>query len=174
MWRRFAPAALLTLLTLSACDSVDEDRIPAMPVQIVLANPGLWTTYGVFAYGQHRDFIRETRTPANFAFTETTYTGYGGVLLIMGMDPFGAGAMIPLAYDLSCPVECQPNIRVAIDENTLEAVCPVCNSHYDVTVAGGAPTAGPALTGDVKYGLQRYRCVPADPNVASYGYTIIR
>lgn len=174
MARKAIIALLAPLALLGACDSVDEDRIPALPVQIALNNPGLWVTYGVNAYGQHRRFVRETGEPANFPFTQTTYTGFGGILLIMGMDPFGAGAMMPLAYDLSCPVECEPNIRVAVDPATLEAVCPVCHSHYDVTVAGGAPTAGPALTGDVKYGLQRYRCIPADAQNPAYGYTIIR
>ena len=154
---------------LCACNTLDDNRIPAYKVQIALNNAGLWNVYGVAAYGQHRDFIRATGTPANFHFTETTYTGYGGVLLIMGMDPFDAGAVVPLAYDLSCPVECKPSIRVYIDDDTLDAICPVCGSHYDVTMAGGSPTAGPALTGDVKYGLQRYRAVPQNG-----GYVIAR
>ena len=157
-----ASAGLLLLVGSTGCDSIDEDRIPAYPVQINLNNPGLWNVYGVAGYGQHRDFIRQTGTPANFPFTETTYTGYGGVLLIMGMDPYSAGNVVPLAYDLSCPVERRENIRVYVDDETLEAICPVCESHYDVCMAGGSPTAGPALTGHVKYALQRYMAYPAN------------
>ena len=66
-----------------------------------------------------------------------------------------------MAYDLSCPVERSRTIRVRIDPADFEAVCPVCDSHYDVTMAGGAPVAGPALTGSHKYGLKRYYCHPA-------------
>ncbi len=152
-----------------SCDNVDSERIPAYRVQIALNSPGLWDVYGVGGYGQHREFILATRTPSNFPFTETTFTGYGGVLLIMGMDPFGQGDIIPLSYDLSCPVECKPEIRVFIDDNTLEAMCPVCQSHYDVMMSGGSPVSGPAATGDVKYGLQRYRCLPSNG-----GYVISR
>lgn len=160
----FFPATLLFALAcnLTNCDEVDSERIPAYRVQIALNSPGLWDTFGVGGYGMYREFIVETRTPSNFPFTETTFTGYGGVLLIMAMDPFGGGDMLPLAYDLSCPVECKPYIRVYVDQNSLEAVCPVCGSHYDILMSGGAPLAGPAYTGSVKYGLQRYRCLPSN------------
>lgn len=169
--RHFSPAALAAMLLplCAACDSTDDDRLPAYPVQIMLNNPGLWQTYGVTAFGESRNFIRQTRTPADFQFLESTYTGYGGVLLIMGMDPFTAGDVIPLAYDLACPVECKEYIRVYVDEATLEAVCPQCGSHYDVTMGGGSPTAGPALTGSVKYALQRYNTYPSGG-----GYVIVR
>lgn len=154
----------------TACDDVDSSRIPAYKVQIALNNIGLWNTWGVGGYGQYRRFIREEREPAGFSFRETTYTGYGGVLLIMGMDPFGEGDIIPLAYDLSCPVECKPDIRVAIDDDNLEAVCPQCGSRYNVLMNGGAPVAGQAATGSVKYQLQRYQCIGS----AAGGYVITR
>lgn len=163
-------AACITLMPLCcSCESTDDDRIPAYPVQIMLNNPGLWQTYGVVSFGESRMFIRQSRIPANFQFLESTYTGYGGVLLIMGMDPFSAGDVIPLAYDLACPVECKDYIRVYVDEATLEAVCPDCGSHYDVTMGGGSPTSGPALTGTVKYALQRYGVYPSGG-----GYVIAR
>lgn len=154
-------AISVCVVALSGCDTTDDDRVPAYPVQILLNNPGLWDTYGVAAFGQYREFIRQTATPADFPFSESTYTGYGGVLLIMGMNPFSAGDVIPLAYDLACPVECKEYIRVIVDDSTFEAVCPGCGSHYDITMSGGAPTAGPALTGDVKYALQRYNVFPS-------------
>lgn len=161
--------AIICLLTLMACDSLETNRIPAYRVQINLANPGMWQKYGVSGYGESRNFIRETRTPSDFQFLETTYTGFGGVMIVMGMNPFGSGEVIPLAYDLACPVECKQNIRVAIDSETLDAVCPVCHSHYDVTMAGGAPLSGPALDGSVKYRLQPYNCYPSNG-----GYMIAR
>lgn len=148
-------------LMLCCCDSpLEKNRIPAFNVQINLGNPGMWNVYGVHGYGQAQYFIRQTGSPAGFPYTETTYTGFGGVLLIQGMNPFEAGEVTALAYDLACPVECQESIRVAVDPETLEAVCPVCGSHYDVTMGGGAPLSGPALTGQVKYGLQAYKAWP--------------
>lgn len=164
----FATAVALIAATTS-CETTDDDRIPAYPVQIMLNNPGLWDTYGVAAYGQNRSFIRQTGTPSDFHFLESTYTGFGGVLLIMGMNPFSAGDVIPLAYDLACPVECKEYIRVYVDPETLDAVCPQCGSRYDVTMSGGAPLSGPALYGNVKYALQRYGAYPSGG-----GYVIAR
>ncbi|MCM1005609.1 MAG: hypothetical protein NC402_04855 [Prevotella sp.] len=161
--------AAVMLLTYVACDTTDDERIPAYPVQIMLNNTGLWHTYGVAGFGESREFIRQNRVPSNFQFLESTYTGYGGVLLIMGMNPFSAGDVIPLAYDLSCPVECKEYIRVHIDPESLEAVCSSCGSHYDVTMSGGSPVAGPTLTGSVKYALQRYSVFPSGG-----GYVITR
>ncbi len=157
---RFTLSALCLLPTLTACDSTDDYRIPSYRVHIALDNPGLWQVYGVAGYGDYRCFIRQTREPANFPFSETTYTGFGGVLLIMGMNPFNDGAMQPLAYDLACPVECRENVRVKIDPTTLDAVCPLCESHYDVTMGVGAPLSGPALT--YKYRLRNYGVHPSN------------
>lgn len=159
----------ITALCMTACDSIDNNRIPALNVQIVLNNPGLWNTYGVAGYGMSRQFIRQLGIPSYSFFTETTYTGFGGILLVMGMDPYVAGDVVPLAYDLACPVECKENIRVTYDDTNMEAVCPLCGSHYDVLMGGGALTSGPALTGSVKYALQRYSVIPSNG-----GYIIAR
>lgn len=144
----------------SGCDSVQDDRIPSMPVSINLADPGLWNTYGVSGFGISRIFVRDLNIPSGF-YTANTYTGYGGVLLIGGMDPFDATTNTPLAYDLSCPVECKRDIRVEIDpEPPFEAVCPVCHSRYDVIALGGVSVAGDAYRHKPRYGLRRYECLP--------------
>lgn len=161
---------IFLLFGVTSCETIDNNRIPALSVNIRLDNIGLWNTYGVGGYGIYRYFIRETREPGNFPFNESTYTGFGGVLLIGGMDPFTAETNIPLAYDMACPVECKREIRVRIDDNNLDAVCTMCGSRYDVVAAGGAPVDGPALTGEVKYRLQPYRCIPASMG----GYIITR
>lgn len=152
---------LLSLLSLIAtgCHTVDDSRIPALPVYIDLSNMGLWSAYGVNGFGDFDYFVFQSGSPfepSGFPYTARSATGFGGVLLIEGMDPFSQETGTPLAYDLSCPVERSQNIRVAIDPSTFEAVCPVCDSHYNVTTGAGAPTAGPALTGKYKYGLRRY------------------
>lgn len=157
---KYALAALLIVPAVS-CNSIDDDRIPALPVSINLANHALWNTYGVSGFGISRNFILSAtkREPAGFSYSSTSATGFGGVLLIGGMDPFSGEPGIPLAYDLSCPVERKADIRVAVNSETFEAVCPVCGSAYDVTMAGGSPVSGPAYTGKHKYGLRRYRCL---------------
>lgn len=146
-------------MLLSGCKTVDDDRIPAYTVSINLSEAGLWHTYGVAGYGMSRYFIRQLGQPSGFSYLERTFTGYGGVLLIGGMDPFTTDTNVPLAYDLACPVECKPDIRVKVDPDSFEAICPKCDSHYDVTMAGGSPLSGPALADG--YALRRYRCVPA-------------
>lgn len=156
------------LMICAGCKSVKDDVIPSMPVNINLASPDLWNTYGVSGYGQYRLFIRELRTPRDFAFTDKTYTGYGGVLLISGVNPFTLEAGVPLAYDLSCPVERKPDVRVSIQSDGMipMAVCPKCGSSYDVLERGGAPIAGVAVAENV--GLRRYDC-----RMATYGGYII-
>lgn len=154
---------LMALLSaFSACNQVDDDRIPSLPVYINLSGAGMWNTYGVWGVGISRNFInfQGVVSPTGFPFTANTYLGFGGVLLIGGVDPFTSDPNVPLAYDLSCPVERSQTVRVNIDSDNLEAVCPVCGSRYDVVMAGGSPVGGPALTGKYKYALRRYVCDP--------------
>ena len=147
------------MILCAGCHSLDDDRIPAMAVSINLAETGMWNTYGVVGYGQYRYFIKELGEPANFRFLDRTYTGFGGVRLIGGMEPFSTQTNVPLAYDLACPVERKANIRVRINNDNFEAVCPNCGSVYDVTMAGGSPVSGPASRD--RYSLTRYQCVPS-------------
>ena len=159
------------LFSLTSCQSVDDDRIPAMPVNISLADAGTWNIYGVFGFGQSTNFILTpgTRVPYGFPYNAMSATGFGGVLLISGLDTYTGLTDAPLAYDLSCPVERSPEIRVAILPETLNAQCPVCKSVYDVTVGAGGPISGPAASGKHKYGLKRYHCVESGQG----GYFII-
>lgn len=145
-------------LMLSSCHQLDDDRIPFMPVNISLENQGLWNSYGVTAYGNYNIFILNDRIPKGFPYSYNSYTGYGGVLLICGQNPF-TGDMGPMAYDLSCPVERMPDIRVYIDDETWDAICPVCGSHYNVVEGNGAPTEGPAQI--QRYALRPYTCYPS-------------
>lgn len=170
--RNFPAAICVTAaaIAISGCQTVDSDNIPAAPVNIVLADAGTWNTYGVSGFGSSRRFILATgvREPSGFPYSQTSATGFGGVLLINGMDPFTAATDTPLAYDLACPVERKSDVRVEVETGLYEAVCPQCGSHYDVTMGGGAPLSGPAASGSTKYGLRRYRCLPS----GSGGYII--
>ncbi len=145
---------------LSACSSVDDDRVPVANVYLDLGNQGYWDIYGVHGLGQSRYFIKSDRVPSNFPYTAMTFTGYGGILLVTDISGY------PLAYDLSCPVEAKPDIRVRYLEDDLKAECPVCGSCYNVNEYNGSPVSGKAF--DLKYGLRRYRVVPG----AQGGYLI--
>lgn len=149
---------LLAVFAVVGCNTVDDNRIPSMPVNLNLASTPLWVTYGVSGYGESRTFVKALGQPRDFPFTDKTATGYGGILLVSGVNPFTLEAGVPMAYDLSCPVECKPDIRVRMESDGVVqfAVCPKCGSHYDVVERGGSPTSGPALTH--KYGLRRYEC----------------
>lgn len=148
------------MLLFAGCKGVDDLRIPSMPVNIDLSNSGLWMTYGVSGFGEANYFVLQQgseRLPQGFPYKETSRTGFGGVLLISGNDPFTLEAGVPLAYDLACPVEKQPTVRVYVDVQTMEAVCPVCGSKYNVVTQGGAPMAGTEAA-RLRYGLRRYKC----------------
>lgn len=167
--------SLVILLLTGACES-ENLRIPALPVHIALDNAGLWNTYGVHGWGQYQRFIIQEQIPSNFHYTANSYTGFGGVLLIYGMDPFSTD-LGPLAYDLSCPVERMADIRVQVSfEGQADgiATCPHCHSRYNVTSLGGAAIEGEAK--QLKYNLQRYHCMPVTPAGSStvLGYTIER
>lgn len=129
-----------------------------MPVNISLADAGLWNTYGVSGFGSHRNFIYG-KVPSGFPYKTNSATGFGGILLIEGMDPYNNLGTYPLAYDLACPVERDPNIRVQISNADYVAYCPQCKSSYDVTMAAGAPISGEALEGKYKYRLKMYTVV---------------
>lgn len=154
----FLSIILLSIL-FPGCATVDDERIPNMPVNISIADAGMWNTYGVSGFGTYKIFTLNPRQPSSFPYSQKSYTGFGGVLLIEGVDPFSGNSSMPLAYDLACPVERVPETRVAIDPESYMAICPVCGSSYDVTMQRGAPVGGPALMGKYKYGLKNYTCL---------------
>ena len=152
-----------SLLATTSCEHINDDRIPLVAVNIEFSNIGMWNTYGVAAAPDYRYFIKSELRPAGFPYTGLTYTGFGGVLLVSNI------MNIPLAYDLACPVEANYNIRLYIDKEKLQAVCPQCGSRYDVYDTPGYPISGPAA--EKKYGLQQYHVF--GPNQFG-GYTIRR
>lgn len=149
-------ASLLILASLSGCHSIDDDRIPPVPVYITFATQADWITYGVPGALQYRQFIKSERIPGDYPWSALTQTGFGGVLLVCDVNN------TPRAYDLACPVECKANIRVYIDKESNRAVCPVCGSEYDVFSAYGYPLEGPAANDG--YALTHYAVGPGAQN----------
>ncbi len=145
--------ALLVMVIASGCDKIDNKAVPNFTVRIDLGSYALWNTYGVNGMGDYRIFNREKRLPSNFPFNVNTYTGYGGVLLMMGME-------MPMAYDLSCPVEASQNIILSINPENFEAVCPKCGSRYNPLTGLGGPLSGVAINN--KVGMRTYRVFPSN------------
>ena len=154
-----AAGLLVLCFSLTSCHQLNDERIPSMAVSISLDNQGLWNAYGVHGFGLFNTFIfnTSTRVPPGFPYTYSSATGYGGVLLIGGQNAY-TGDTAPLAYDLSCPVERLPDVRVYIDPNNFEAICPDCGSHYNVVEWNGAPISGPAKS--MNYAMTHYECYP--------------
>lgn len=132
----------------SSCHSLDDERIPPAPVNIQFTTESQWNLYGVTAALDYRSFILEQRVPSNFPYTASSYTGFGGILLVC--DVLGE----PKAYDLACPVERSSSTRIRIDKTEMVAECPVCHSTYDVFSLNGHPLSGPAANNG--YGLRVY------------------
>ena len=148
-----AITALLMLTIGSACDHIDNKTVPRFTVRIDLGSYAMWGVYGVYGMGEYRIFNREKGLPANFPYNVNTYTGYGGVLLMMGMDA-------PMAYDLSCPVEASQEIILSINNENFEAVCPRCGSHFNPLTGAGGPVSGVAINN--KVGMRQYRVLPSN------------
>ncbi|MBD5225791.1 MAG: hypothetical protein HDS68_07500 [Bacteroidales bacterium] len=145
----FALTAAAGTLLPAACHHVDNKRTPPAAVWIPFNTYADWETYGVHGAYTYRYFIPSEKLPQGFFYTAVMRAGYGGILLVD--DAKG----VPLAYDLSCPYENSPEVRVQImEDERYEAVCPKCGSHYDVFQSYGAPLSGPAAKQG--YGLTNY------------------
>ena len=136
------------LVALTGCDRLNNNSLPDYPVRINLGNYALWTTYGVVGVGDYRIFNRDKKLPANFPYDVNTFTGYGGVLLVMAQDINSTmtGTIAPQAYDLACPMEGRGDVVVTIDGETMHAVCPQCKSEYDVFFQNGRGVSGTAAS----------------------------
>ncbi len=151
---KIAITMLLALLMLGSCDSVDNKAVPSFTVRIDLSSYALWNTYGVTGVGDWTIFSRDRQLPSNFPYNVNTYTGFGGVLLMMALDT-GTTGYAPVAYDAACPVESNINNTVTVDASNFEAYCPTCGSRYNVLTGSGGPVSGQAATR--KLGLRTYK-----------------
>lgn len=143
--------ALVILLMAASCDKIDNKAVPRFTVRIDLGGFAMWNTYGVNGVGDYRIFNREKGIPANFPYNVNTYTGYGGVLLMMCLEG-------PSAYDLACPVESSQDVTLSIDPDNFEAYCPKCGSRYNPLTGAGGPIRGVAINN--KVGMRIYHVTP--------------
>lgn len=141
---------------MSACDSANDERIPSMAVRIAFNTAGEWNLYGIAGATDSRRFILSERQPSGFPYNATSATGYGGVLIV-GQFSYSGNPQTdpPMAYDLACPVEMKPTVRITVDRDKLVGRCNKCGSTYDIFEGFGGPLSGPAATS--RYALRRYR-----------------
>ncbi len=143
----------------TGCDNYDDQRLPARPVHIEIYS-AQWSVYGVHGYMEWQTFVKNS-LPKGYSWAANSYSGFGGVLLICGLNNQ------LLAYDMACPVECKSNVQVTVDEEADVAVCNACGSTYDVFNGYGQPLSGRAQ--EKKYGLTSYQVT-----YTSTGYLITR
>lgn len=148
-----AIACTLAAVWLSGCHSVDiKDDVVTGAVYIPFATAGDWEAYGVSGAMQSRVFVRWLALPEHYPYQDYCFTGFGGVLMTC------TALSNYCAFDMACPVEHSPEVRVAIDSELNMAVCPKCGSIYDVfqlEESPGYPVGGPARKDG--YGLTVYR-----------------
>lgn len=135
-WARLLMAGVALTALLGACRQAEEPAVPIAPVHLQvnlnaaeyhpLASPA-----GMVAVS----------TPA----TSADRLGYGGLLIVRSLTEAEF-----YAYDLSCPYEAQPSVRLA--PHDLEVKCSTCGSRFDVLYGSGSPISRPATTP-----LRRYR-----------------
>lgn len=141
------------MLAVTSCDHIDNKAVPHGMVRLDLGTYAMWNTYGVNSVGDYRLFNREKRIPSNFPYNVNTYTGFGGVLLVMGLNS-ATSTYMPLAFDAACPVENNASVTLSVDPGNFQAFCPKCNSRYNVVTGAGGPISGEAVTR--KKGLYNY------------------
>lgn len=149
---QFKAAILLTFASLitTGCDSVDDERIPYSEVHLTFRTEGDWNVYGVKGNAAYCRYIlaSDIKTPEDFPYAVLDRTGYGGILLVSDV----MGDLV--AYDLACPYEARPTVRLNVPDEEVYAECALCGSTFDIYTNHGNPRSGPAA--DRGYALQRY------------------
>lgn len=132
---------LFFLISLVSCENKYKSPIPDVPVEIGLNMLSYDPTFGsvindtlIFTYPRQFPPFR---------------VGYGGVLIVVGYDDNLSTRYF--AYDLACPYEVDPNVRVYPNEEGY-AVCRKCGSEFFITDGWGRVSKGPS-----KFPLKRYQ-----------------
>ena len=117
-------AAVWSAVCLCACSFAPQTSIPSCPVRlernaavIGCLAPGSWWRIEKAKYAVDR-------------------IGYGGVLVVNAFD----GNYY--AFDLACPVEASPTVRVSSPDGALMVTCPRCGEEYYLGDGLGLPQKG--------------------------------
>lgn len=137
----FVAYFIIAFLCLQSCEDPNQSRIPYVPVQM---NINLSVQYPTF-----KDVVNDTLvfTKPRLGYEYQDRIGYGGILAIVGIGNNGTAYY---AYDLCCPYEADPAIRV-YPNDAGTASCKVCGSEFYITDGWGRVSKGPS-----KWSLKRY------------------
>lgn len=124
--------ALLLILCSIGCTTRFESSIPYARVSISYPDVG----------GRLTPIFGSVVIPASL----NNFVGYGGVVVFHNSDESY------IAYDLSCPVEVSPAIRISVLEGSPIAECPRCQTKYDLSIYGYP------ISGKGKERLKSYNC----------------
>lgn len=114
-------------------------EFPYARVHVAFNTQAIYQSYGVSSPATWRFFNIASNKPYNFPFDDNGATGLGGIFLIQDVNGR------TMAFDASCPVECQSNITIWLDSETGIANCKTCGSEYGVFQNNGNPISGKAL-----------------------------
>lgn len=81
------------------------------------------------------------------------YTGFGGVLVYHGLDASGGDCFY--AFDAACPYEASSGVTLSVDEAGIYAICPKCNSRFELLNGIGNPVEGVAA--EARFRLKNYQ-----------------
>ncbi|GHV04040.1 hypothetical protein FACS189416_1550 [Bacteroidia bacterium] len=132
---------LLCLLLFSAgsCDSTFRSSIPNSPVYLELD-----LTF------EDKDLVAGMAYKAFTAPRKASeYIGFGGILVYHGL-PDSRGDEY-FAFDLACPFEASRSVKVEVDEDHIYAICPKCQTTYELVYGIANPVSGTS-----KESLKRY------------------
>ena len=129
---------IAAFLFATACEKAPINPIPDYPVWLELDL--MFQDRNLLDIHTYKEFTRPRY--------ETDRLGFGGILVVHGLNwEF-------YAYDLACPNEISPNVKIEITDGGLSAKCSECGSVYDI-MGGGA-----RLSGKSPYNLKMYRVTP--------------
>lgn len=144
---------IATVLLCSGCINTSISSVPNMPVQIsmnTIAHPehnplNVGTYFTVDKNGYH------TEKGETHSLTWGEVTGYGGVVVVCGLD----GKLA--AYDMCCPKCLNPNQPIVMDSYAL-GICPKCGEEFSTMYSYSAGTGFPTK-GICPEPLKRYRVI---------------
>jgi nitrite reductase/ring-hydroxylating ferredoxin subunit len=126
-------ACLLFLLP-SSCNKAYVSSIPDYPVYLELDLT--FEDKDLLPISAYKIF-----TPGNIN-QDVERTGFGGVLVYHGLNSAGTDAYY--AFDTACPYEVSRTTTVTVSDDALFAVCPKCQSRYELLNGIGNPVNGPS------------------------------
>jgi hypothetical protein len=143
--------AITLIPLLSSCGSDEPDssvkEFPSVPVALYF-NYTKWLTCGVPNGFSIKIYDKDAQLPDNYPYSNNDATGVGGIAIVNGYSYI-------TAYDVACPIECDANVKVSIDEYGI-ATCNKCGSKFNL-LNGDVPVPIEGVAKDKLIGMHKYR-----------------